>query len=104
MKISTRTPDGVPPSVEVTDMTKAFGQLLALDDVSITFTPGSFHAILGENGAGKSTLCQVPDGFTTAPIQEPSPSMERGATSPIRATPTTPASEWSTSTSRWSPI
>ena len=66
MKISTRTPDGVPPSVEVTDMTKAFGQLLALDDVSITFTPGSFHAILGENGAGKSTLVKCLMGYYRA--------------------------------------
>ena len=49
--------------VETVGMTKAFGALTALDDVSIRVTPGSFHALLGENGAGKSTLVKCMMGF-----------------------------------------
>ncbi|WP_422039657.1 ABC transporter ATP-binding protein [Roseibium sp.] len=49
--------------VETVGMTKAFGNLVALDDVSIRVTPGSFHALLGENGAGKSTLVKCMMGF-----------------------------------------
>ncbi|MBD1545617.1 ABC transporter ATP-binding protein [Roseibium aggregatum] len=49
--------------VETIGMTKIFGSLVALDDVSIRVTPGSFHALLGENGAGKSTLVKCMMGF-----------------------------------------
>jgi simple sugar transport system ATP-binding protein len=44
-------------------MTKIFGPLVALGDVSIMVEPGSFHALLGENGAGKSTLVKCIMGF-----------------------------------------
>ena len=50
-------------SVETVGMTKVFGNLTALDGVSIRVQPGSFHALLGENGAGKSTLVKCMMGF-----------------------------------------
>ncbi|POF34276.1 ABC transporter ATP-binding protein [Roseibium marinum] len=49
--------------VETVGMTKIFGGLTALDDVSIRVASGSFHALLGENGAGKSTLVKCMMGF-----------------------------------------
>lgn len=49
--------------VETLHMTMRFGNFTALDDVSISITPGSFHALLGENGAGKSTLVKCMMGF-----------------------------------------
>ncbi len=51
------------PSLETIGMTKVFGSLVALDDVSIKVAAGSFHALLGENGAGKSTLVKCVMGF-----------------------------------------
>lgn len=52
-----------PPAVAVAGMTKRFGALVALDDVSVRFGPGAFHALLGENGAGKSTLVKCMMGY-----------------------------------------
>jgi simple sugar transport system ATP-binding protein len=51
------------PSLETIGMSKSFGALRALKDVSIRAPAGSFHALLGENGAGKSTLVKCIMGF-----------------------------------------
>jgi simple sugar transport system ATP-binding protein len=51
------------PEIEVVAMSKHFGALTALDNVSMRIRAGSFHALLGENGAGKSTLVKCLVGY-----------------------------------------
>lgn len=54
------------PSLQMLNITKRFGAMTALDNVSITFEAGKVHALLGENGAGKSTLVKCLVGFYSA--------------------------------------
>jgi simple sugar transport system ATP-binding protein len=46
-------------------VSKAFGAVRALEDVSLDFYASEVHGLLGENGAGKSTLMAVVSGFVT---------------------------------------
>jgi ribose transport system ATP-binding protein len=48
--------------LEVRDVRKLFFATQALDGVSISVTPGTVHAVVGENGAGKSTLMNLIGG------------------------------------------
>ncbi len=52
--------------LELRDITKRFGSVLANDHVNIKVEPGTIHAIVGENGAGKSTAMRIAYGFYTA--------------------------------------
>jgi rhamnose transport system ATP-binding protein len=48
--------------VEVEHVSKSYGGVHALRDVSLSIAPGEVHALCGENGAGKSTLIKIITG------------------------------------------
>lgn len=48
--------------VELLNITKRFGGVTALNDVTFRVKPGEIHALVGENGAGKSTLMKILSG------------------------------------------
>src|SRR6185503_13949145 len=52
--------------IELRNITKRFGAVLANDAVSIKVEPGTIHSIVGENGAGKSTAMRIAYGFYTS--------------------------------------
>jgi ABC-2 type transport system ATP-binding protein len=49
--------------IEITHLTKRYGALTAVDDVSFNVAPGEVLGFLGPNGAGKSTTMKVITGF-----------------------------------------
>src|SRR3954465_2464174 len=52
--------------IELRNITKTFGDVVANNDVSFAVTKGTIHAIVGENGAGKSTVMRIAYGFYNA--------------------------------------
>jgi ABC-type uncharacterized transport system ATPase subunit len=52
--------------LELRNITKRFGDVLANDNINIVVKTGTIHAIVGENGAGKSTAMRIAYGFYTA--------------------------------------
>lgn len=55
-----------PPLFEVRNVSKAFGHVQALQEVSFSLFPAEVVALLGDNGAGKSTLVKILSGVYRA--------------------------------------
>jgi len=51
------------PVLETRNLTRRFGGLIAVDDLSLTLPGGKLHAIIGPNGAGKTTLFNLISGL-----------------------------------------
>jgi ABC-type sugar transport system ATPase subunit len=81
--------DGPPPTLRACQISKRFGGVVALDDVSIDVVAGEITGLVGDNGAGKSTLIRIlsavmnPDSGTVeldgAPVHFTSPAEARAA-------------------------
>lgn len=54
------------PALEVRNISKYFGNVIALKDISMTVRPGEVHCLLGDNGAGKSTMIKILSGVHKA--------------------------------------
>lgn len=58
-----RLMNGVPPALQVSELTVAYGGFLAISDVALRVTKGSMVALIGPNGAGKTTCFNAIGGF-----------------------------------------
>ena len=54
------------PVIELRNVSKRFGGIVALRGVDFVLGPGEVHALCGENGAGKSTLIKILSGVHPA--------------------------------------
>ena len=52
--------------IEVKNLTKRYGDHLALDDISFTVEDGEIVGFLGPNGAGKSTTMNIITGYLSS--------------------------------------
>ena len=52
--------------IEINNVSKRFGDIVALDNVSFKAVPGELISLLGPNGAGKSTLIRIICGYLQA--------------------------------------
>jgi simple sugar transport system ATP-binding protein len=50
------------PALQLRSVTKAFGSVIAIHDITLHVDPGTVTCVLGDNGAGKSTLIKILSG------------------------------------------
>jgi ABC-2 type transport system ATP-binding protein len=53
----------VPPAIEISGVSKAYGSVRALNGITLDILQGEFFALLGPNGAGKTTLISILAGL-----------------------------------------
>jgi len=74
------------PAIRIRDLRKGFGQLIAIDGVSLDIAPGEFFMIVGPSGCGKTTLLRILaglDSVTSGAIEIETPHSQRPVNSMI---------------------
>ncbi len=57
--MSDASANGTAPLIEVRNIVKHFGSVIALSGISLSVAASEVHCLLGDNGAGKSTLIKT---------------------------------------------
>ena len=89
--MNTSPENGRAPAVTVSGLSKHFGRVRAVDDVTLTIPSGGVYGLLGPNGSGKTTLLSMLTGFlhptagTISLLGEAGPAGQRAARSRIGA-------------------
>ena len=52
--------------LEIRELAKSYGPVVALRNANFTVAPGEIHALMGANGAGKSTLVKILTGVISS--------------------------------------
>lgn len=52
--------------IEIKNLVKQYGDIRAVDDLTMTIEPGKIYGLLGKNGAGKSTTMNIVTGYISA--------------------------------------
>ena len=63
MSIGKAPGDAAVPAVEISGLVKRYGQIAAVDGLSLTAARGEVTGILGPNGAGKTTTIEICEGY-----------------------------------------
>jgi NitT/TauT family transport system ATP-binding protein len=74
------------PAIRIRDLSKTFGQLTAVDGVSVDIAHGEFFMIVGPSGCGKTTLLRILaglDSVTSGTIEIETPNSQRPVNSMI---------------------
>ena len=85
-KLEAAGPLPMRPAIRIRDLRKVFGQLIAIDGVSLDIAPGEFFMIVGPSGCGKTTLLRILaglDSVTSGAIEIETPSSHRPVNSMI---------------------
>ncbi len=53
------------PAIVLDSVSKSYGEVRAVDDVTVSIGRGEFFGMLGPNGAGKTTLIEMIEGLRT---------------------------------------
>jgi NitT/TauT family transport system ATP-binding protein len=70
------------PAIRIGNLTKTFGELAAIDDLSLDIGQGEFFTIVGPSGCGKTTLLRILAGLEQATSGEVAVAVEAGSGRP----------------------